>query len=196
MSIKQPRILCLAVAGLALGLVNAELRGEEASVPWKIGKHRVTFYVKHPFKRVAGDASSIIASGLDIRKVEGIFVLGGPVQIDTAVAGLRTGNTNRDAHMLEVLGYPQYKQVRVVLLRSRARDAGHYHLEGRITVKGVERPFAGTAAITEQKGGVVDVRGEFVIKLSEFGVERPALLFYRIEDAVRITYTLTCERSR
>lgn len=181
----------LAILGLAV-IVPTVGANAEAAPPSTLLKYSVAFHISHPLKKVLGRVGLLTGPGPVIRKETAGYAVDGPVTLVVQVNKMKTGNSNRDAHMLEVLGYPKHRHIRVAVQSIRAVSGPNYDLAGRITVRGIESAFHSSAVVSEGSGRTVVVRGEFFVKLSDFGVERPSLLFYPIDDSVRVTYDLTC----
>jgi polyisoprenoid-binding protein YceI len=62
-------------------------------------------------------------------------------------------------------------------------------MQGEIELRGVKRPVTVPLTI-ELSPGSARARGRFEVSLDAFGVERPSLLFIKIEDACRIEVDL------
>ncbi len=60
------------------------------------------------------------------------------------------------------------------------------YVNGRLTFHGITRDISVAASITRQNG--FQVNGEFSINLSDYNVQRPTLLFIKIDDKIRIDY--------
>ena len=60
------------------------------------------------------------------------------------------------------------------------------YVNGRLTFHGITRDISVVASITRQNG--FQVNGEFSINLSDYNVQRPTLLFIKIDDKIRIDY--------
>jgi len=96
-----------------------------------------------------------------------------------------TGNQNRDSHMLEVLGYPTYKEILVEINPVKIQENTTF--EGWITIKGIRKPIKSIASI-EKQNNLYIVKGKANIVLTEFQIERPSLLGLAVEDLVEVNY--------
>ena len=60
------------------------------------------------------------------------------------------------------------------------------YVNGQLTFHGITKDISVVASITRQNG--FQVNGEFSINLSDYNVQRPTLLFIKIDDKIRIDY--------
>ena len=63
-------------------------------------------------------------------------------------------------------------------------------IEGELTFAGVVKEIKTKAQLNSLDNNLFAIEGELNIKLSEFDVERPSLLFVEIEDLVKIQYSI------
>ncbi len=81
----------------------------------------------------------------------------------------------------EALDYPTvvFQSSKVTVGRTSAG------IEGKLTFHGVTQPLRVTASF-DKKNKIV--KGDFSIRLSDFEVERPSLLFVKIDDDIAINF--------
>jgi len=70
-----------------------------------------------------------------------------------------------------------------------SKEADGYHLIGALTLNKQTKEINTKADITDQSD-LVKLKGNFSIKMSEFGIEPPTLLFLSVRDEVVISYDL------
>jgi polyisoprenoid-binding protein YceI len=97
---------------------------------------------------------------------------------------MKTGDSNRDSHMLEVLGYPESKEIVFSVTNTQVDKDLNYKISGDLIIKGKSKPIVFLAKLSKE--GSFRVNGSFEILLSDYSVERPALLFVPIKDSVRV----------
>jgi hypothetical protein len=101
----------------------------------------------------------------------------------------RSGDRDRDARVLEVIGAQ-------VLFKGQARlDAvtpgrRRVELAGELTLHGVRLPTTVPLDVELAADGTARVRGSFEVSLEAHAIERPSLLFVRVEDTCRIELDL------
>lgn len=97
---------------------------------------------------------------------------------------MKTGDANRDSHLMEVLGYPESKEIIFSVTSTQADKDMNYKISGDLTIKGKSKPIIFYVKLNKETSFVVN--GNFEILLSDFLVERPALLFVPINDKVKV----------
>ena len=109
------------------------------------------------------------------------------VYVKTAVSEFVSGNSSRDANMLEVLEATKYPYVEFMSdsVRREGREGADWRVYGRLTFHGVKKPLNFTVKPLVS-GNKVRVKGAFKISLTEFKVERPRLLMIPVEDDLEI----------
>jgi polyisoprenoid-binding protein YceI len=188
-----PTLALAAVLALAAGLAATPARVEErAAGPVDLGVgagSTLSYKLIHKFHEVTGTA----------RAVDGKARLqpGGGVQVmvRARVDAFDSGNGNRDAHMQEVTEAARYPQVILKAVGAITPPASYpaeieVALQGELTFHGLSRPVAVPARVTFTAPDAARVAASFPISLDGFGVERPSLLFVKVDDAVVITANL------
>jgi polyisoprenoid-binding protein YceI len=106
------------------------------------------------------------------------------------VATFRSGDANRDTHMLEVVqaGKFPFATVKVILPLGPDRELPEKAVmaDGEIDFRGVKKRTTVPITLARQPDGSIRVRGSFDVSLDAHGVERPSLLFVKVDDACRI----------
>jgi polyisoprenoid-binding protein YceI len=124
------------------------------------------------------------------------------VMIRAPVASFDSGNGNRDAHMREVTDAARFPFVVVKAAGGGAAVPASFPAEqpltlaGELTFHGVTRPVEVPVTIRWQSGERATVEGGFPISLEAFGVERPSLMFVKVEDRVNVRARLALEVER
>jgi len=138
----------------------------------------------------------------------------GEFQVDTAdlrtgiiglarvrVASLRTGDVSRDRDMRKALDADRIPEIRFTIgsvepsfnVVTAAADT-LLTVKGGLSLRGVERSVTFLARI-RLRDDRIWVRGESRIRLTDFGIEPPSRLFFRVGDQVTISFDLTLEPS-
>jgi polyisoprenoid-binding protein YceI len=147
----------------------------------------VRYNVTHKLHKVHGESRQIEGKAV----VADGRVLG---MVRVPVSSFRSGDGNRDAHMEEALEAGKFPFVvwkGVAKLGSgNALPDGPLQMEGQLELHGVTRPVSALLTIEVRADGAVHARGSLDVDLDAHGVERPALLFVKIDDTCRIDVDL------
>jgi polyisoprenoid-binding protein YceI len=114
------------------------------------------------------------------------------------VASFDSGDGNRDANMREAVDAANHpfaivKGVAAIepdAFRQRRPVSFTVRLAGEVELRGVRRPLEVPLSVTLEDGGTARVKGTFTVSLEGHKVERPSLLFVKVEDDCRITLDL------
>jgi len=178
----------VTVVALVAALVLAQ-GATGASYAVDPGASRVTFGIRHKLHAVDGVAT----------RLEGRAVVdpGGKVRamVRIPVASLDTDEPNRDEDMREALEASKFPFVVFKGIGALPADPPRgtpvkLELAGELELHGVRRPLAVPVDVVFAEDGSARAKGAFQVSLDAYGVERPALLFVKIEDACRIAFDL------
>jgi polyisoprenoid-binding protein YceI len=106
---------------------------------------------------------------------------------------LKSENEKRDEHMYEALHVKAHPST-TFKLKEVNKEADGYHLIGVLTLNKQTKEIDTKADITDQSD-LLKLKGGFSIKMSEFGIEPPTLLFLSVRDEVVIAYDLTLAKN-
>jgi polyisoprenoid-binding protein YceI len=120
------------------------------------------------------------------------------IQASLAVNSISTGMGLRDEHMRKYIftktdGSVPDLQFKASNLRC-AVQAGKETpcaINGTLSIRGVEKPFAITLKVKSEAGSVFKAAGSAALKLSDYGIERPSQLGVQTEDEVKLTIQFT-----
>lgn len=184
------RLLALLLAGLA----GAPLGGRAAEAgPIDLAVQAgstLSYRLVHKLHEVTGVS----------RAVEGKARLlpDGTVQVvvRSRVDAFDSGNGNRDAHMLEATEAARFPFVTLKAVGSLAPPATfpakvELTLRGQLDFHGTARPVEVPVEVSFASARRATVVAKVPISLDAYGVERPSLLFVKVDDAVVVTASLT-----
>jgi polyisoprenoid-binding protein YceI len=177
-----PVVACLCVAQLAAPT-------ERSILVISARQSTIGYEIKHPLHEIKGESKA----------VEGKLVThpGGKTQVMVrlAVASLKSGDANRDVHMLEVVEGAQYPFVvlKAVLQHPapvKSLAAVAFQVEAQIEFHGQKHKEPISLKLQRIDEHRLRVTGSFVISLDRYGVERPSLMFVELPDPTSIHVNL------
>jgi polyisoprenoid-binding protein YceI len=153
----------------------------------------VRYHVVHKLHRVEGASARL--EGKAVVHADGRVL----AMVRAPVSSFASGDGNRDAHMLEVLEAGKFPFVvfkglarldgTAVAAGARA-EASALPVQGEVELHGVKAPVAVPLALELRADGTARARGTFEVSLDAHRIERPSLLFVKIDDACRIDVDL------
>ena len=146
-------------------------------------KSKITYYGYHYTKNWDGHSDNI--SGVINYNFTDNTVNSCSLRVDLST--FDSGNSNRDSNMLtylEAFNYPD-----VVFVSSDISIKGeNAFINGKLSLHDVIKEIDIIAKLSLANGFIAS--GTFNILLSDFGIERPALLFKKIKDEIKIEYII------
>jgi len=120
------------------------------------------------------------------------------VAVRARVDSFDSGNGNRDAHMREVTEAARFPFVSLKAVASSPAPADGppeptVVLDAELTFHGVVRRIAIPVKVRFDSASRATVEASFPVSLEAHGVERPSLLFMKVEDRIEIAARLLLE---
>ncbi len=165
-------------------LICLPASAEIAKTDWNLVKARLTYHVHYPLKNVEGVSEGAKGKG-QCTKDACQFLVAVPV------ADFKSGDGNRDNHMLEVTKASINPMVSIRTELPRAANLENLTLKAEVTFAGQTHTYSAVPVKTSTKDGVTTVRGQLPLLLSDFQVERPSLLGVRISNEVPVDFELS-----
>jgi polyisoprenoid-binding protein YceI len=154
---------------------------------------RLTYHIVHKLHEVDAESRSVEARAL--------LAPDGELQVmaRAPVASFKSGDGNRDEHMLETVEagkhpYVTFKGVSRVAPPTAFPATLSVTLEGELDFHGVRQPERVPITIALADASHAHVTGSFEISLDSFRVQRPSLLFVKIYDGCKIGVDINMRR--
>jgi polyisoprenoid-binding protein YceI len=149
----------------------------------------VTFHLDHALHKVDGQAKQLEAKA-QLAPDGGLKTMA-----RAQVASLDTGDGNRDANLRAVMEADQYPYVVLKGTGQLARPTSFpailpLTLDAEVDVHGVKRPMKVPLQVSFTDANTARIRGAFDVSLTAHHVERPSLLFKKVDDATKVTIDL------
>ncbi|MCS7013506.1 MAG: YceI family protein [Chloroherpetonaceae bacterium] len=148
------------------------------------GESKLSYELVHPLHKVVATTKNFLCEIELLEETQEIQ----SVEFRAEVTSFDSGNSNRDAHALEVVEALLYPEV-VFQSERIENQQDKLRVSGKLTFHGVTQPINFTAR-KRIVGSKLVVEGETEISLTAFKVERPALFFVKVEDALKISFEI------
>ncbi len=162
---------------------------------------RVEFVSKAPLETFTGKTSQVSgACTCDLGKLAGEVTLAVAVDMATLDTGLSKRNQHMRENHLHTDRYPQ-AWLRGGVLKAVGATAlpvgGAVSVEfsGELDLHGVRRPVVVPLQLTRPTETSLVVRGEFPVRLADFGIPRPQVLLMKLAEEQRVRVSITLERT-
>lgn len=175
---------------LPLLLLAALAQSESPRTFAVTGDSSLSYRLEHPLHAVDGRSRSVEgrARWLPDGRVQ--------VTIRARVDSFDSGNSNRDAHMLEVMDAAARPWVTLKAVAEGVRvDAWPaervVRLRGELDLRGVARPLELDAKVRFASPDRIEVEAGFPVSLTAHRIERPRLLFMAVADRLDVRARLS-----
>jgi polyisoprenoid-binding protein YceI len=124
---------------------------------------------------------------VEVVAAEGRLHLGLPTHVEIDANLLKTGNSLADRELENRLEVRKYRRVvgEVREVKPLASGSGH-HIRGDLTLHGVTRSLEANVTLKVIDDKTIELQGEKVIDMREFGLKPPKLFIFRVFPEVQI----------
>ena len=148
------------------------------------------YVVTHKLHQV--DATSKEVEGKAVVRADGTVM----TEVRAQVASFKSGDGNRDEHMLEVMNVGSFPFVVFKGLAHVGSGTGPVLPQGQVELHGVKKPYSMPVTVEAQPDGSLHVKSAFEVSLDAHGIERPSLLFVKVDDVCRIDVDLLLRKAK
>lgn len=147
------------------------------------GTSTLTYFLTHPLHQIEGVSKDFVCT-VDLSP----DTVSSQINVSAKISSFDTQNSSRDSHAMELVEALKYPTVELKSQRVRVIANG-YEVEANLTFHGITRPI--TFFVRPKiSGDQVEIAGKFTVKLSDFNVPKPTLLFISSEDEITIQFDL------
>jgi hypothetical protein len=119
----------------------------------------------------------------------------GAVDLNAPVDKLECGNGQMNGHMRKALKAEEHAQIAFRMTSydlARSNDSLVVTIAGSLTLGGTEKPIELLALATPAPDGALRVAGTYALKMTDFGLKPPTLMFGRIKvhDLVKVGFDI------
>lgn len=152
----------------------------------------IRYTVVHKLHQVEGKSREV--EGKAVVREESIVLS----QVRVPVASFRSGDANRDSHMLEAVqagSFPFATWKGSIRLGPGGEiPPAPTVMDGEVEFHGVKRRLSVPVRIGVMPDGSLRVQATFEVSLDAHGVDRPSLLFVKVDDACKLAVDLVLRR--
>jgi len=123
------------------------------------------------------------------------------VMVRAPVSSFKSGDGNRDEHMQEVMEAPKYafvtfKGVGKIQIPATFPAKVSTQIQGELDLHGVKRRETIPVTLTFSSADKVVAHSNFAFSMDAYKIERPSLLFVKVEDDCKMEVELALSRVR
>jgi polyisoprenoid-binding protein YceI len=152
-------------------------------------KSLLRFHIVHKLHKVDGESHAVEAKAAV--SADGNL----QVMARAAVNSFKSGDGNRDEHMLETLEAQKFPQVTLKAsvkfeMPKEVPASQEVSVQGELEFHGKKQKVTVPLTLAWNKDGDAHATGTLAIGLDSFGIERPSLLLVKIDDECKIDIDL------
>jgi len=137
--------------------------------------------------------TSGLTGAIEAEVTDGQVLLGAPFRVEIDAERLRSGNALVDGELQRRLETRKFPAVAGAVREVVRRDGGLWLLRGELTLHGVGRLTDAdvTARVVDDR--TIEIEGEKVIDMQDYGLTPPKLLIFRVYPEVKVRARLVAE---
>jgi polyisoprenoid-binding protein YceI len=109
--------------------------------------------------------------------------------VSVKISSFDSKNANRDSHTMEVTDALKYPNVTFVSKSIVEKNNDNYQVSGLLTFHGITKQISFNTQIYNTKKEI-EVRGNFSIKMTAYGIKPPSLLGMPTKDNIKISFNV------
>lgn len=113
--------------------------------------------------------------------------------IEVAITDFISDNKKRDASMYETMESDQFPKASFEIKEMIPKGGDSYTLKGTMSLHGVSRPMSFEGSVAEE-GNKVRIKAKSVMKMSDFGIKPPKMVFLTVRDQVDLAVDVVLKR--
>lgn len=166
-------LLLLLIPALSLGQTKKPLDKSKSSITYSMN------HLLHAWDGTSRDLNGVVLLGSD-NKIE-------KVAIATKVSAFDSENSNRDAHLLEVVEALKYPNISFYSTSITESKKGELDVKGVLQFHGVNKETS-FKAFSVSKGTTKVVTGNFIFLLEDYKIERPSFMLNKVNNEVKVKF--------
>jgi polyisoprenoid-binding protein YceI len=125
---------------------------------------------------------------------DGEVTLTAPFRVEIDAERLRSGNGLVDAELQRRLDTRKFPRVIGSVAEAEAREGRRFLLRGELTLHGVTRATDAEVSVRALGADMVEIEGEKVIDMQDYGLNPPKLFMFRVYPEVKVRARLVAVR--
>lgn len=113
--------------------------------------------------------------------------------IDVNIVDFISDNKKRDAHMYETMESDKFPKASFEIKEVLSKGGENVTLKGTMSLHGVTKPMSFEGTVSEE-GSKVHIRAKSTMKMSDFGINPPKMVFLTVRDQVDLGVDIALKR--
>lgn len=113
--------------------------------------------------------------------------------MDVSVADFMSDNAKRDVNMHETMESDKFPKASYEIKEVIAKGGDNVTLKGTLSMHGVTKPLSFEGSVSEE-GSKVRIKAKSSMKMSDFGINPPKMVFLTVRDQVDLNVDVVLKR--
>jgi len=113
--------------------------------------------------------------------------------MDVSIADFMSDNSKRDANMHETMESDKFPKASYEIKEVIAKGGDNVTLKGTLSIHGVTKPLSFEGSVSEE-GSKVRIKAKSSMKMSDFGITPPKMVFLTVRDQVDLNVDVILKR--
>lgn len=113
--------------------------------------------------------------------------------IEVSIADFISDNAKRDEHMAEAMESDKFPKAIFDIKEVVSKGGESVTLKGTLNLHGVSKPMSFDGSVSEE-GNKVRIKAKSTMKMSDFGINPPKMVFLTVRDQVDLNVDMTLKR--
>jgi polyisoprenoid-binding protein YceI len=166
-------LLILILPCFLVGQTKKPLDKTKSSITYSMN------HLLHAWDGISEQVNGVVQLGPDNRIEK--------VAIASKVSAFDSKNSNRDAHMLEVVEALKFPNISFYSTSITETKKGELDVKGVLQFHGVNKEISFKANSTQVKNNI-QVTGNFIFLLEDFKIERPSFMLKAVDNEVKVKF--------
>lgn len=137
-------------------------------------------HMLHAWTGTSSDFTAVIVANEDKTEIT-------QVAVSAKISTFDSQNSNRDSHMMEVTEAIKFPAVNFAGKSITAIDNNKFTVSGKLIFHGITRDISFEAQ-QKKNGKSLEITGGFVIKMTDYEIERPSLMGIATDDEIKMEF--------
>ena len=166
-------LLLLFLPVLAISQTKKQIDKTKSSITYSMN------HLLHAWDGTSKDLNGVVVVGAD-NKIEKVAIV-------SKVSAFDSENSNRDAHLLEVVEALKFPNISFYSTAITESKKGELDVKGILQFHGVNKEISFKANAIPGKNNV-QVTGNFIFLLEDFKIERPSFMLKPVDNEVKVKF--------
>lgn len=113
--------------------------------------------------------------------------------VEVSIADFISDNAKRDVNMRETMESDKFPKASFEIKEVVSKGGDAVSLKGSLTLHGVSKPFSFEGSVNEE-GSKVRIKAKSSMKMSDFGITPPKMVFLTVRDQVDVSVDMVLKR--